>query len=471
MTTVRRSQNWPSLGLSAIVFAIFSSGSLSAQTNSLPAIALPIDLLIGKAFDLEGAAKWDEALPLWCKVYGQDRQNEEANKHIQICLRRMFQAQRPGDQSLREKVLSLSHAQSLALYGEVLTTLHSSYVDRAKAAPARLFAQGLEEFLTSLNEPSFRKLHLADVRQSAIRTFQTRLREYMAVRAVDTVPDVVELVKTIAATAKRDLQMNKTSVVVLEFIGGACNSLDEYTAYLSPSELAAEMGSGSESSVVETGFLKEGVGYFRISHFRDTTPEEVDSAIASLKMAPQGMHLRAIVMDLRGNHGGLFSAAVQVVERFVPAGVIVTTQGRLDEFNKVYSSGAKMNAMTAIDLPLVVLVDGTTASAAEVLAGAFRDHRRATLVGTATYGKGSIQRVLQFTTGEELDDNGKAKPRSGGIRITLARFFSPNGQALNGTGVTPHVVEPNKSLQLEAALEQASRYLSGMVPDSPTMLR
>ena len=131
--------------------------------------------------------------------------------------------------------------------------------------------------------------------------------------------------------------------------------------------------------------------------------------------------------------------------------------------------------MNSIDLPLIVLVDGATASAAEVLAGAFRDHQRATLVGTATYGKGSIQRVLQFSTGDELDENGKIKPRSGGIRITLGRFFSPNGQALHGGGITPHVIEPNKSLQIEAAVEQASRYVSGMVPGTsppmPSMLR
>ena len=90
------------------------------------------------------------------------------------------------------------------------------------------------------------------------------------------------------------------------------------------------------SVVYDASFLKDGIGYLRITHFRDTTPEEMDTAINGLKMSPQGMNLRVLVMDLRGNPGGLFSAAVQVVERFVPEGVIVSTQARLEEFNKVY---------------------------------------------------------------------------------------------------------------------------------------
>ena len=443
-------------GLVLVVAMGLAPASIRAQSNYTVVDSLPL-----RAQSLEQAGKWNDALQLWCKVYSQDRQNDEAHKHIQTCLRRIFQTQRQTDKSLRERVLSLSHSQALALYSEVLTTLQAAYVDRAKVAPERLFQQGLDEFLLALNDANFRKLHMPGVRDREVQDFQKRLKEFMVLRTVDSVPDAVQLVRQIATTARRDLQIAQTSVIVLEFIGGACNSLDEYTSYLSPADLMAEAEMAMTASVVDAAPLKDGIGYLRITHFRDTTPEELDSAIAALKLEmPQG--LRALVMDLRGNTGGLFSSAVQVVERFVPAGVIASTQGQLDEFNKVISTNVRMN--NVLDVPLIVLVDARTASAAEVLAGAFRDHQRATLVGVATYGKGSIQRVLQFQTAEEVDDSGKPRPRTGGIRITLARFFSPNGQAINGAGVSPHVVEQDKSRHIEIALEQASRYVSAMPP-------
>ena len=418
--------------------------------------------LHAKAIELEKAGKWEQALHVWCKVVSQNKQNAEAHRHLMVCLRRMFQSQRQLDESLRTKVLSLSHTQALALYGEVLTTLHVAYVDKNKVEIGRLFQQGIDEFLLSLNDPGFRKLHIPDTRETVIRKFQSQIRDFMTVRApVETVPDAVELLKQVAATAKRDLNLNKTSVIVLEFVGGACNSLDEFSSYLSPADLAAESRGMADASVTDVGLAKDGIGYFRITHFRDTTAEEVDAAIASLKMAPNGMNLKALVMDLRGNFGGSFPAAIQVVERFLPEGVVVSTQGRIDEANKIHTTGGKMNV---IELPLIVLVDASTASAAEVLAAAFRDHQRATLIGTATYGKGSIQRVLQFSTAEEMDSNGRPKPRTGGIRITFARFFSPNGQGISGVGIAPHVVEQDKTRQLEMAIEYAGRYVSGMIP-------
>lgn len=455
----RRSLALP--GLCLIVLMGPKPASIFAQSEMAPVAVAP-EQLRSKAIDLEKTGKWEEALHVWCKLYSQNKQNDEAHKRLVICLQRMFQSQRQLDESLRAKVLSLSHTQALALYGEVLTTLHVAYVDKSKVEIGRLFQQGVDEFLLSLSDANFRKLHMPDVRDAVIRKFQSQIRDFMAVRAaIETVPDAVELLKSIASTAKRDLHINKTSAIVLEFVGGACNSLDEFTSYLSPAELATEARSASEPSVTEIGFPKDGIGYFRITHFRETTPDEVDAALASLRMAPNGMNLKVLVMDLRGNYGGHFPAAVQVVERFLPEGVIVSTQGRVDDANKILTAGGKMNV---VDLPLVVLVDASTASAAEVLAAAFRDHQRATLIGAATYGKGSIQRVLQFSTAEDLDENGKPKPRSGGIRITFARFFSPNGQGISGVGITPHVVEQDKMRQLEAAIEHAGRFVSGMIP-------
>jgi C-terminal peptidase prc len=194
--------------------------------------------------------------------------------------------------------------------------------------------------------------------------------------------------------------------------------------------------------------LEEGdVAYLRITHFQPTTPQEVESALKSLAGS-----VRALVLDLRGNTGGLFPAAVKTAEKFLPGGIIVTAQGQHESANKVYTSTA---GNAASSLPMIVLVDGETASAAEVLAVALRDNRRAKLIGTATFGKGTVQKVVTFTTAEEVDnESGKAQPRAA-VRITQARLIAPSGGPITGVGVTPDQLIPDRDRQFAAALEQA----------------
>ena len=201
-------------------------------------------------------------------------------------------------------------------------------------------------------------------------------------------------------------------------------------------------------SVVDVQMLPRhpGVGYCRILSFQKNTVQELDEALLQLRM--QG--LKALIVDLRGNWGGIFAVAIQVTERFLPEGkVIVSTQSQLADQNRRYKAGYP----GALDLPLVLLVDGETASAAEVVAGALHDHGQAILVGMPTYGKWSIQRVLQLET-----------VKAGGLRITLARFLSPGGHAYNIVGVKPDELVP-RSLsmmdnQLEAAIGVANKLLS-----------
>jgi carboxyl-terminal processing protease len=139
--------------------------------------------------------------------------------------------------------------------------------------------------------------------------------------------------------------------------------------------------------------------------------------------------------------------AIQVAERFLSAGVIVTAQSQVPAYNKTYEA----NNTNALSIPLVVLIDSETASAAEMVAGAFKDNRRATLVGQTTYGKGSVQYVIDLTT------------VPGGIKITRAKFFSPMGHAYNKGGVVPHIVVERTSMmsfdeaQLQTALQTAQR--------------
>jgi carboxyl-terminal processing protease len=204
-------------------------------------------------------------------------------------------------------------------------------------------------------------------------------------------------------------------------------------------------------SVVELQMLDEqlGVGYFQLVGFQETTLAEIDEAVGQLQM--RGM--RVLVLDLRGNPGGLFQIAVQVAERFLTAGVIVATESQVSAFNKTYTA----NNAEAWRIPLVLLIDNETASAAEVIAGSFRDHNRATLVGQTTFGKGSVQYVVELSS------------ILGGIKITQARFFSPTGHFYGKGGVAPHIPVERTSMMAfdEAQLQAAVRAAQQLVMMTP----
>lgn len=175
---------------------------------------------------------------------------------------------------------------------------------------------------------------------------------------------------------------------------------------------------------VDWKLLDSGIGYLRITCFNEGTVAEVDSAIAQLNQS----QAKALVLDLRGNGGGLFDAAIDVARRFLRTGIIASTQHQDQRLNTVYHSRNE----TALTLPLVVLVDGDTASAAEVLAGALKENGRARLFGQATFGKGCTQCVLKLP-------NAAGGLPTGGMRLTVAKFFSPKGEAYSGRGILPDV--------------------------------
>ena len=200
---------------------------------------------------------------------------------------------------------------------------------------------------------------------------------------------------------------------------------------------------------------RDGIGYLRVGAFRDSTPRELDELVFRLKN--QG--LRALIVDLRGNSGGLFTAGVEVAQRFLPAGIIVTTQGQSPEFaGRVFSSDS---GMTAFDVPVVLLIDTKTMSAAEAVAAAWKDHNRATLVGLPTFGKGVIQSPIRLTAADGPDGS---PHRSGVLILTVASMFGPRGGAINGVGVTPHVLEADPSRQLDLAVAKAIELRRRAVP-------
>ncbi len=186
------------------------------------------------------------------------------------------------------------------------------------------------------------------------------------------------------------------------------------------------------------------VGYIQITSFQQTTLHELDDAL--LTLAKSGM--KALVLDLRGNSGGVFEAAIDAARRFLSTGIIVSTQNGDARFNTIYQA----HSQAMVTVPLVVLIDGDTASAAEVLAGALKENQRARLIGQTTFGKGFTQILVRLPPGP-------GNLPTGGLRLTVTRFFSPTGQPYSGRGVAPHLfvdrlpMEPIDTQLDEAKLE------------------
>jgi carboxyl-terminal processing protease len=169
--------------------------------------------------------------------------------------------------------------------------------------------------------------------------------------------------------------------------------------------------------------LEPGYGYLRITGFSETTADDVNHAVARLKRDNPG-GIKGLVLDLRNNPGGVLEAGVAVADAFLNEGVIVTADGRTPDarFRMDATPGDVIDGA-----PLVVLVNGGSASASEIVAGALKDHGRAELIGHKTYGKGSVQTVMPLSHG-------------GAVKLTTSRYFTPSGASIHGKGIVPDIV-------------------------------
>jgi carboxyl-terminal processing protease len=184
-----------------------------------------------------------------------------------------------------------------------------------------------------------------------------------------------------------------------------------------------------------------GIGYIRITNFQKTTVQEVGRAM--FQLSRQGM--KSLVIDLRRNPGGLLESAVELADEFLSHGGIVSTRGRNGEENRNYT--AKLQGTW--ELPLVVLIDGDSASASEIFAGAIRDQNRGYIVGQVSYGKGSVQGVFH-------NDHGQ-----GGLRLTVSKFYSPSGTAISSRGIIPHIFVPEEASKEPRSLTALRPNLQG----------
>lgn len=177
---------------------------------------------------------------------------------------------------------------------------------------------------------------------------------------------------------------------------------------------------------VKARMLDKGFGYLRVTQFQERTDDDVQEALDRLEKQ-NGGPLAGLVLDLRNNPGGLLTQAIKVTDEFIDSGLVVYTDGRLENQKQKYFAH-KSN--TRSDFPMLVLVNAGSASASEIVAGALQDHKRAIVLGTQTFGKGSVQTILPLEA-------------NAAIRLTTARYYTPNGRSIQATGITPDVVVEN----------------------------
>ncbi len=501
-----------------------------------------VKILRHQAETLEAQGEWERACEVYEALCRLDRQGTDWRRRYQHCLRRAWQVRRHKDVAYHREVLSLDYGQALRLFTIVYDTLVEYSLDKKKAEPGRLWHKSLEELGWALEDAVFCQLHLPDVKKSAIRQFKASLEKIVGASQATSRQEVLKLVREAALQAQGQLNLSATTVV-LELTCGMCYALDDYTFYLTPSQLrelcdslkgeivgiglkldiqdgkllildvapyspaaevmppllrddhlltidkkntqqltldaALELLEGQAGTEVElvvnspkTGLRliklwrrgqllpsvsyhlqSDGIGYLHLAAFQESTVQELDLALLALTKAD----MKALILDLRGNSGGVFEAAIDTARRFLTSGVIASTQHQESRYNTTYH--ARNSA--ALTLPLVVLIDGETASAAEVLAGALKENKRARLVGQPSFGKGCIQCVLKLP-------NATGGVPTGGLRVSVARFFSPAGQPYTGRGVAPHLLVDRflgpegtvvADLQFEQARLEAQRLL------------
>ncbi len=516
-------------------FLAISTGWLLAPANGQQATVITIseaqpDPLgdvaeaLRRGRQLEGQRRWGDALAEYEESLHQHPTDVTLQERFDFARLHYDLQRRYNDRSFCETVVRLSPERALGLYSQVLLKIDSHYVEVPQWKG--LVDCGSDNLEVALSEPTFVARNVAEAARPALGAFCRELRELTAAQSVRSRDDAARTVSLAAGLAQQRLGMAQAAVI-FEYLCGATNALDPYSAYLTPDQLnevyaqiegnfvglgvelkaidgglsvvhvipgspaeevgmragdrivavdgrstqslttdqAANLLQGPEDTSVRitVGFPgqpprqltvrrrrvevpsvdqvtmldpERGIAYFKLTCFQKTTARDLDAAL--WKLHHEGM--KSLVIDLCGNPGGLLVAAVEAVDRFVDRGVIVTTHGRSPQEDFTYSA----HEQGKWRMPLVVMIDQDSASAAEIFAGAIRDHRRGTIVGVRSFGKGSVQGIFP------LEDT------NSGIRLTTAKFFSPNGHPYNRVGVEPDVRVPRVRL--------AAKLLNGRLP-------
>jgi len=465
---------------------------------------------LGRGKGYEARKNWSAAIQVYRDASKKWPSRSEFRDRLRLSEMHIRLVRRYGDQSFRNVLLRLPREKAFELFDELVERIESHYVDAVSLE--RGITRGFDNLEVALRDPGFSFLAInapgASPGQVSWLREQLRLR-----RDRLSIPDRDSARSEVLAAAElaRQALNIPPAAVVLEFVFGACDVLDDYTAYLTPDKLddmfamidgnfvglgvelkldeqglrlvgvirggpASEAGlragdrivavgglpvrglgldeaagrlQGTEGTVVDISVLRQnastqnyrlvrrhvevesvaqakmlsgfgGVGYIQLTGFQKTSAEELDRAMLRLKR--QGM--KYLVLDLRGNPGGLLNVAVEIADKFVDSGVIVSTRGRAPGQTQVF----RARPDKPYTVPVAVLVDRESASASEILAGALQELKRAVVIGSRSYGKGSVQSIFEL------------RSAPAGLKLTTAKFYSPTNRPYAEQGVTPDIV-------------------------------
>ncbi len=451
---------------------------------------------------------WGESIDFYEKSLKKWPENESLKQGLRQSKIHFSIERRYSDRSFLNTMLQVSRPEAMTYLDDVLDKVRKYYVD--PVTPTSFIAHGTESLYFALANEKFLKRNLPSADANRVSTLRRTLRNSYWNKPISNQDHARRTVIELCDLTQYEVGLS-AGAVVMEFVFGGCNSLDDYSSYMTPGklgdlynnidgefvgigiEMKAETGKGlllvnvlPESPAEEGGALAgdlivkinnvdcrkmsteeaasllqgqagsrlqltlanpatseerqatmirravkvksipvakiidnaNGIAYIKMTGFQKNTTEELDAAL--LKLKREGM--RALIWDVRGNPGGLLTAAVEVLDRFIDDGVLVSTQGRTPDQNSTYSA----QAAGTWNVPIVLLTDGDSASASEIVAGAIHDHHRGTIVGRKTYGKWSVQSILP----------GHAES---GFRLTTAKFYSPSGRTYGKIGIKPDI--------------------------------
>ena len=506
---MRRRTAWFAIVLSTLLWVHWSGVEASAQSTPPVAKISPTERvdIFRRGAALEANHRWAEALTYYEELLHDHPEDAELRQRVDLTRTHYSLIRRYNDVSFRKSLETMDEQESLDLFNEVLIKVQSHYVHTPDWR--QLVLEGNRALQIALTNDSFAGQHLRGVPAERVNAFVLDLDRNLNQRDVRDRFGVIDAVRTACLLGKNHLSL-PPSAVTMEFVNRSVVVLDEYSTYLTASQLnelysqidgnfvglgielqnqqgtlailkvitgspaersgmkagdrimsvdsvstegmstdrAASLLQGLEGTLVEVGLQfpgeplrhvrvrrqqievpsidiakildpATGVAYLRLCSFQKTTTRELDDAL--WKLHREGM--KSLIFDVRGNPGGLLTTSVEVADRFIASGRIVSTKGRSPDQNWTYSA----HQTGTWRMPLVVLIDRDSASASEIFAGAIRDHRRGTLVGQKSYGKGSVQSIFSLNH------------VNSGLRLTTAKFYSPLGQPFSQIGVSPDI--------------------------------